>query len=821
MSYNYFTKVLRLQCFRFELLEKMSKPQTRSQTSLHEWGNPADLPNSVIPTWADVYRFIRKCQNDLRPSQPHSATSPNPPNFRVYDVVEQRLASIWDKFSFPYGSPRMVKYRVEALHQKAVRLNSVPHERRDEKWLSEVKSWDLKMFDISGCSCFDSLINHHGLEELKDKRLKDAPTFTLLISEIRAKCKCKSKVPLSEWPEYCDQKLRLGMLGPVDTQATARLQVRLYRQQQRQQQAEAERERRLEEASPNASLSAIGAACLDALELDEPTQPGAGLQVQDLDPDDPDFIVPEFLRARIQKHRYNSFDLSNLAIECERFGVSNVAGAAVINGYLKDIGILSESNALCPQKLERQRESVRNKNVKQLSDKSQGLHALAFDGKRINGRIIAETVKKTKEGNVLTKHRGQKVREYVCVLTEPEHLYLDHFIPASGKSVDEAKELLALIALHDSKDTLKALCADGAPTNTGRLGGVIRRIELELGRPLQWVICMLHMSELPFRDLCDSVDGKSTGPNSGGGPIGREITGPSDKLLKKPIVPFEAVPGKVGLIPHEIEKDLSSEQQYFYQMIRSVQAGELVAPGLENREPGLLDNARWLTKANRILRLYVATVSPSPQLKRLVRAIVQFYGPSWFSFKSHWKMKDAARNFFYMVTLLQDMPQEDRAILQPAVLRNAFMAHPENILLSAITSSEESERQFGVNTILAARAKDRSRSEVRMFELPKSLNFQASTYLRLIPQQTWQALAFSSPPLLNDFSDEEIRLAERRPLKILDVPANTQAVERGVKLMTQAAHKYYGYDARHGFMVNTLIGRQNMPHFRWKGQYPV
>lgn len=795
----------------------MSKPATRSQTALPEWGNPAELPDSVIPTWADVYRFIRKCQNDWKTVHCVIGTNvrnpPCPPNYHVHGQVEEKLREIWDKFSFPCGSTSMVKYHLDVLHKKAMGLNRIDVRRRDETWTAEIQSWNDRMFDLSGCSCFDSLINQKGLTELKNMRLSDHSLFKQTINGVRANCRCKSKVPLSEWSEYCDQKLRLGVLGPVDAQATARLQARLHRQQQRQQQEERERQR--QEASIDTSLSDQGAACLEVLDIDEPMQ----LQHCDVDPDpdDPDFIVPEHLH----KSTYNAYDLSNLAIECERFGISNMAGAALVNSYLKDIGLLNESNTVCPQKLQRHRESMRRKNVKLLNEKSKGFHALAFDGKRINGLIIDETVNKTKKGNVVSKARGKKVQEYVCVLIEPDHLYLDHFIPASGKSVDEAKDLLALIAMNDSKDTLKALCADGAATNTGRLGGVIRRIELELGRPLQWVICLLHMSELPFRDLCDTVDGKPTGPNSAGGPIGREITGPSEKLLKRPVISFQAVPGKVGLLPHDVEKDLSHEQRYFYQLCRTIQEGVLFVQGLEKREPGLLDNARWLTKANRILRLYISTPEPSRQLKRLVRAIVQFYGPSWFCFKSHWKVKDAARNFYYMISLLHDLPVEDRNILRRAIIRNGFMAHPENILLSAITSNEEAERRFGVHTILAARAKDRCRTEVRMFEPPKTLNFEATGYLQLVSRETWQALDFSSPPLLKEFSDDEIRSAYEKPLKILDVAAHTQAVERGVKLMTEAAHKYYGYGARHGHIINTLIGRGKMPVFKTKKHYPV
>ena len=34
----------------------------------------------------------------------------------------------------------------------------------------------------------------------------------------------------------------------------------------------------------------------------------------------------------------------------------------------------------------------------------------------------------------------------------------------------------------------------------------LRKIEEQLGRPLQWLVCQLHMNELPFRKYFSNVD---------------------------------------------------------------------------------------------------------------------------------------------------------------------------------------------------------------------------------------------------------------------------------------------------------------------------
>jgi len=75
-----------------------------------------------------------------------------------------------------------------------------------------------------------------------------------------------------------------------------------------------------------------------------------------------------------------------------------------------------------------------------------------------------------------------------------------------------------------SLDTLIGICTDGEPTNTGPRGGIIRRFELLLKRPLHWFVCLLHFNELPFRHLFEALDNStSSGPRSATGKLSRQI----------------------------------------------------------------------------------------------------------------------------------------------------------------------------------------------------------------------------------------------------------------------------------------------------------
>ena len=63
-----------------------------------------------------------------------------------------------------------------------------------------------------------------------------------------------------------------------------------------------------------------------------------------------------------------------------------------------------------------------------------------------------------------------------------------------------------------SLEDLTIVRCDGTNVNTGWKNGVIRQIEICIGRLLQRSICLLHFIELPFRHMFQHVDGATTGP---------------------------------------------------------------------------------------------------------------------------------------------------------------------------------------------------------------------------------------------------------------------------------------------------------------------
>ena len=124
------------------------------------------------------------------------------------------------------------------------------------------------------------------------------------------------------------------------------------------------------------------------------------------------------------------------------------------------------------------------------------------------------------------------------------------------------------------------------------------------GTELHHVICILHVNERPFKHLCVTKGITETGPKSCGGAIGDPIAD-DEGLLSRPVKDFTPMAGPLPNLSASELKDLSSDQLYLYEMLRAIQLGQkafLDNPNLQWRSPGCLNHARWLTRANRILR---------------------------------------------------------------------------------------------------------------------------------------------------------------------------------------------------------------------------
>ena len=141
--------------------------------------------------------------------------------------------------------------------------------------------------------------------------------------------------------------------------------------------------------------------------------------------------------------------------------------------------------------------------------------------------------------------------------------------PINGKAVTIASSFYETLVKTNSTETIVALSADATNVNTGLVGGAIRLTELAVGRPLQWVICMLHLVEIILRHLIERIDGPNCGPDTWLGEVGQDICklSKNHQEMLKPFVKFQRINGLVPSVIHE-SLELNNDQRYLHKVIR-------------------------------------------------------------------------------------------------------------------------------------------------------------------------------------------------------------------------------------------------------------
>lgn len=120
-------------------------------------------------------------------------------------------------------------------------------------------------------------------------------------------------------------------------------------------------------------------------------------------------------------------------------------------------------------------------------------------------------------------------------------------------------------------------------------------------------------------------------------------------------------------------------------------------------------------------------------------------------------------------------------------------------------------KELAIRRIIAARKCQQS--GLRIFKVPK-LNFHAKDYTDMI---VWSESQVTSPPILRDISDMELEnlLASdlHNMVELPDYPCHTQAVERCVKMVTEASITVSGEKARDGFIRSRIKSRSKKKNF--------
>ena len=298
--------------------------------------------------------------------------------------------------------------------------------------------------------------------------------------------------------------------------------------------------------------------------------------------------------------KYNKTSLVSTALACDGTGVSSRKATIICNQYAKDIGYLTwenrETHTLGKSKLDKWRKKERQKRIAEEEEKisQRPVRAIFFDGKKTATLVRVQG----KSGMYFQK---SEIQDHYVMIEEPDSVYLGHVIPYSGHGMSIAVALYRFLKSRGWEKDIVVVGCDGTNANVGNMKGCIPYLEKLLGHPVEWNVCLLHANELPFRAEFAHYDGKTSGPSSFQGPLGKELQG--DLTMREPVRFARIKNDSFPRLTDEVVADLSHNQEYFYDMSLSVIEGS-IEDDLECREPGAVCHSRWVTLANRIFLLY-------------------------------------------------------------------------------------------------------------------------------------------------------------------------------------------------------------------------
>lgn len=142
-----------------------------------------------------------------------------------------------------------------------------------------------------------------------------------------------------------------------------------------------------------------------------------------------------------------------------------------------------------------------------------------------------------------------------------------------------------------------------------------------------------------LRHIFLKLDGTTAGPSAFNGEIGKIL----QKSCEMPFTIFNSIKIDLEFVVY-VADNLSTDQKYFFEISQAISNG-CCSPHLAQQRPGTLNHARWLTMANNLLRLYVATEN----LLQLVKFVMKVYAPTWYDIKFHYHFQNASIHFMKII----------------------------------------------------------------------------------------------------------------------------------------------------------------------------
>ena len=170
--------------------------------------------------------------------------------------------------------------------------------------------------------------------------------------------------------------------------------------------------------------------------------------------------------------------------------------------------------------------------------------------------------------------------------------------------------------------------------------------------------------------------------------------------------------------------------------------------------------------------------------------IVTNYGPNWFNIKCDPSCIDGPKHVYLATQRAKHLSPAVVGVIKPYIARNAYFAHPENVLVAMMADTDVCKRVKAITVILRIRNEQCAvvKKGVRQFKVPE-LSFDATDWDEMI---RWDDIAITEPPLTRNLTNEQLEMIKEEPLVVKKYPNHTQSVERSIKLITDALKQSTG-----------------------------
>lgn len=137
-----------------------------------------------------------------------------------------------------------------------------------------------------------------------------------------------------------------------------------------------------------------------------------------------------------------------------------------------------------------------------------------------------------------------------------------------------------------------------------------------MNKLLQWIICLVHANELPFRYLFQYLDIKTSCPKGFFGQIGTQL----EKCEDMETIDYT----KLNHCCHKLLLRIYSDHKYLFEIIQEVASG-IFHQDIAKRNSRKLAHSCWLKTDNRILHLYESSKTPPENLKVLTEYVIKMF----------------------------------------------------------------------------------------------------------------------------------------------------------------------------------------------------